>query len=265
MRYFFKHWESLSAELKKKRVMLFLDYDGTLTPILETADKALIPKETKKLLYDLSAHVKLAVISGRALSDLKKMVGVRGIIYSGNHGLEIEGAKLKFSAPLSSAYKNLLSEIKTGLENRLAGFKGVILEDKGFSLSLHYRLVDKDLLPRVQTIFHEATISPALKNRIKIRPGKRVWEIRPPVEWDKGKIILWLLAREKFASGDKPLLPIYAGDDTTDEDAFRALENRGITIFVGRPKKSSAQYYLNNVGEVTQFLKRILSLQKIKS
>jgi trehalose 6-phosphate phosphatase len=265
MRQLFKHWQNLSSQLQKKRIILFLDYDGTLTPIVKSAEKAIIPKETKSLLCDLCAYVKLAVISGRALSDLKKMVGVKGIIYSGNHGLEIEGPKLKFSAPVSSGYKRFLRTLKARLEKRLAGIKGIILEDKGLSLSLHYRLVDKKLVPKVQTIFHETTISPALKNRVKIRPGKRVWEIRPPIQWDKGKIVLWLLAREKFALGEGPLLPIYAGDDTTDEDAFRALRNKGITIFVGRPKKSSAQYYLNNSKEVAEFLKRTLSLQKIKS
>lgn len=262
MRYLFKHWKNLSSELRNRRIILFLDYDGTLTPIVKKADEATIPPETKKLLCDLSGSVKLAVISGRALSDLEKMVGVEGIIYSGNHGLEIEGPKIKFSTPLSSGYKNLLRKIKMTLEKRLVGIKGVILQDKGKSLSLHYRLVNRKLFPKVQAIFHEVAALPALKKKIKIRPGKRVWEIRPPLEWDKGKIVLWLLAREKFAQGDKPLLPIYAGDDTTDEDAFRALKNKGITVFVGRPKKSAAQYYLNNPGEVADFLRRILSLQK---
>jgi trehalose 6-phosphate phosphatase len=258
LKHLFKHWKNLSSELRKKRIILFLDYDGTLTPIVKKADEAIIPQATKKLLRDLSAYVKLAVISGRALSDLEKMVGVKGIIYSGNHGLEIDGPKIKFSMPLSSGYKNLLRQIKFRLEKRLAGIKGFILEDKGKSLSLHYRLVDRKWLSRVQNIFHEATIFAAVKKKIKIRPGKRVWEIRPPLVWDKGKIVLWLLVREKFASGDKPLLPIYAGDDTTDEDAFRALKNKGMTIFVGRPKKSYARYYLNNCKEVAQFLKRVL-------
>lgn len=265
MQHLFKDWQDLSRELKNKRIMLFLDYDGTLTPIAESTDKAVIPKETKRLLSELSAYAKLAVISGRALSDLKKMVGIKGIIYSGNHGLEIESPKLKFNTPLSLAYTKLLHKIKMELEQRLAGIKGVILEDKGLTLSLHYRLVPGDLTPKVQTIFHAATMLPALKNKIKIRPGKMVWEIQPPIEWDKGRIILWLLAREKFASGDKPLLPVYAGDDTTDEDAFRALENKGITVFVGRPNQSSAQYYLNNPEEVAELLRRILSLQKIKA
>lgn len=262
MRYLFKHWQDLSGGLQKKRIILFLDYDGTLAPIVDSADKAVIPKETKRLLRSLSARAKLAIISGRAMADLKKMVGVKGIIYSGNHGLEIESPQLKFSAPLSLSYKKLLLEIKTRLEKSLAGIKGVILEDKGLSLSLHYRLVPKNLVPLVQAVFHKLTITPAQESRIKIKPGKRVLEIRPPVEWDKGKVILWLLAREKFAAGQQPLLPIYAGDDTSDEDAFRALENKGITVFVGRPKKSSAQYYLHNSKEVAELLKRILFLKK---
>jgi trehalose-phosphatase len=89
-----------------------------------------------------------------------------------------------------------------------------------------------------------------------------VLEVRPPVDWDKGKVVMWLLARQQFASEGKQVLPVYIGDDLTDEDAFKAIKNKGITIFVGEPKVSHAQYYLKNVNEVAEFIKVILKMQK---
>jgi trehalose-phosphatase len=140
--------------------MLFLDYDGTLTPIVSTPEKAAIPKQIKGLLAKLSKdpRYKLAIISGRALKDIIKIIGLKGIIYSGNHGLEIEGPKIKFKTPLSPGYMTILKKIKGDLKRRLSSIKGIFLENKGLSLSLHYRLVDKKKIPQVKTVFHESII-----------------------------------------------------------------------------------------------------------
>ena len=100
------------------------------------------------------------------------------------------------------------------------------------------------------------------KGKIKINFGKKVIEIKPNVKWNKGKVVLWLLARQQFMLGDRKISPIYIGDDSTDEDAFKALKNKGLTIFVGKPRKSYAQFYLRDTGEVLKFLKQILSLRK---
>jgi len=125
--------------------------------------------------------------------------------------------------------------------------------------------VDKKNIPQVKTIFHETVILYLVRNKIKIKTGKMVLEVRPPSEWDKGKIVLWLLVRQKFALKDKSFVPIYIGDDKTDEDAFKVLKNNGITIFVGKPKPSYAQYYLKDTNEVKEFLKRILLMQPDKN
>ena len=109
----------------------------------------------------------------------------------------------------------------------------------------------------MQSVFKE-TVSPyRARGKIKINKGKKVFEIKPSTEWNKGYAVLWLLERLATSHGEKDILPIYIGDDATDEDAFKVLKKRGITIFVGRPKKSSADYFLNNTGEVIDFLKRI--------
>lgn len=264
MDYLFASWEKIKERLEDKYIFIFLDYDGTLTPIVDRPKKAVISTRVKGLLRKLSnsSRLKLALISGRALKDIKNKIGVRNIIYSGNHGLEIEGPKIKFEATVSFRYKAILKRIKDDLKKKLVPIKGAFVEDKGLSLSLHYRLVVKENIPQVETIFHETVILYLLRDKIKIKAGKKVLEVRPPSEWDKGRVVLWLLGRQIFALKEKALVPIYIGDDKTDEDAFKALKGKGLTVFVGKPKPSDAQYYLKDTSEVMEFLKRILEIQK---
>jgi len=264
MRYLFGEWDNLRERLNKKLLFIFLDFDGTLAPIADTPEKAVISRQTKRLLNKLSngANVKIAIISGRSLEDIKGKVGLHNIIYSGNHGLEIEGPKIKFTPLISSGYKLAIKTIKNILQKKLLSVKGVLLEDKGFSLSLHYRLVDEKQVPLVKTVFHETVIRYLGGGRIRIKAGKKVLEVRPPLEWDKGKVVLWLLARQKFSRPKAKVLPVYIGDDLTDEDAFKVLEHAGVTIFVGRPDKPSrAHYYLENTNEVAKLLEKILEIQ----
>ena len=258
MRYLFDHRKQLQSRLAKRKIFLFLDYDGTLSPIVSHPKKAKISKKCKKLLKRLSLRQKvcLAVISGRSLKDLRIRVGVKSIIYSGNHGLEVSGVKLKPANNLSAEYKRTLKQIKRDLNKRLRQFKGAIVEDKGLTLSIHYRMTPDSKLSGLKAAFRRTVRGALAGNLIKVRGGKKVFEVRPPIEWDKGKIVSWLLKKNKL----KGATPIYIGDDKTDEDAFRVLKRRGITIFVGEPKKSSAQYYLKNTFEVIRFLQLLLNL-----
>lgn len=254
-----KYWDTINGRLSNVCLFLFLDYDGTLTPIVSAPDKAVMPKKTKRLLQELSRErdLKVAIISGRALRDVKKRVGVEDIIYSGNHGLEIEGPKIKYKNPSFVKYRPLMDKIEAHLTQALTGIRGVLIENKGLSLSVHYRLVDKERITEVKTLVRESMIMYAIKNRVRIRSGKMVFEITPPIKWDKGKITLWLLARQQAALGGRMVYPIYIGDDTTDEDAFRSLRNKGLTVAVGRHSASRAKYYLNDTREVISFLELI--------
>jgi len=260
MVYLFDNWEELRKALEGKYIFIFLDYDGTLVPIVDKPEKAIIPVSLKALLRRLSDNprFKLAFISGRSLEDIKSKIGLKNVIYSGNHGLEIEGPKIKFQPLVSPRYKLTLRHIKNDLQQKISSIRGAFVEDKGLSLSLHYRLADKKDIPKVKTIFHETVILYLIRNRIKIKAGKMVLEVRPHLEWDKGKIVLWLLARQRFTLKGKEVVPIYIGDDETDEDAFKVLKNNGITVFVGKPRPSYARYYLKDADEVKEFLKRIL-------
>ncbi|MDD5617779.1 MAG: trehalose-phosphatase [Candidatus Omnitrophica bacterium] len=265
MIYLFPEWHRLKEYLKDRPVYIFLDYDGTLAPISKSPDKAFIPQQAKELLNALSKNpgYKLAIISGRALKDIKDLVGLTGIVYVGNHGLEIEGPKIKFESIIPPGFKRILKKIKDDLSKKLISIKGAFLEDKGYGLSLHYRLVNERDIPLVKMAFQEAVIAYLVGNKIKINSGKMMLEIRPPIEWNKGKAVLWLLARREFALKSARIFPIYIGDDVTDEDAFDALKNKGLTVFVGNSKKSKARYYLKNPQEVTELLRRIAELEKV--
>ncbi|HPT39073.1 MAG TPA: trehalose-phosphatase [Candidatus Omnitrophota bacterium] len=266
MRYIFNDLDKIKRKLVGKYIFLFLDCDGTLTPIVDTPDKAIIPPDTKKILNLLSQknNCRIAIISGRALVDIKKKVGLKNIIYSGNHGFQIEGPKINHEIAVPLDYKKILERIKIKLEERLFGIKGVFVEDKKISLALHYRLANRKQVPFIKTVFHESIILYLVRNKIKIRPGKEILEVMPPVHWDKGKIVLWLLARQEALSKNGRNIPIYIGDDATDEDAFKALKNRGLTVFVGNANSSQAKYYVRNVKEVYELLKYILDIQNIK-
>ncbi len=259
MKYLFDFPDQIARLAKKDRIFLFLDYDGTLAPIADRPEKALMAPKTRAVLsrISLDPRFKLAIITGRSLKDIKKLVAIKDIIYAGNHGLEIEGPKLRFKPVVAAGYRELIGRIKEDLRGKTAGIKGVFIEDKGLSLSFHYRLVDKKEVAKAKTIFHEAVIVHLVRNKIKIKTGKMVLEVSPPVAWDKGKIVLWLLARQLFKRFGKEAFPVYIGDDVTDEDAFKALRHRGLTVFVGEPKESGALYYVKDCREVVKFLEMI--------
>jgi trehalose-phosphatase len=264
MEYLFSHWDKLENRLSGKSLFLFLDYDGTLTPIVEIPDKALISRQTKSLLNKLSkkSHCSVAIISGRSLNDIKTIVGIKEITYVGNHGLEIEGPKIKFESRVSSRLKLIMRRIYEDAICEFSKIKGVLVEDKGLAITIHYRLVDEKDLQKFLTVFNEITHPYIVRSKIKINSGKKVYEIKPPLIWDKGKVVLWLLARQQFLSGENKVFPVYIGDDVTDDDAFRALKNKGLTIFVGGQKVSEASYYLEDTVEVSECLSRLLKIKE---
>ncbi|TAM39645.1 trehalose-phosphatase [bacterium] len=264
MRHLLDDLDKIKNKLRGRELLLFLDYDGTLSPIAATPDKSVFPEGMRINLKRLvgQPRCRVAVISGRGLEDIKKKVGLKGIIYSGNHGLEIEGPRLKYKAAVSPLYKKAIGEIKDYLITRLSKIKGVIIEDKGLSLSLHYRLVRKNEAPLLKTILRRTVSDYLAKEMIMVKPGKMVFDIRPASGLDKGKVALWLLARESSRKHGRKVTPIYIGDDSTDEDAFKALRNIGITVCVCRGRKSSARYYLKDTGQVRIFLRRLDGMLK---
>lgn len=259
MKHLFSEWDSIKKEIETRYVYLFLDCDGTLAPIADTPDKASIPQKTKESLTALSRleNLRLAIISGRSLTDIKTIVGLTRIIYVGNHGLEVEDEGVTSRWKVSPSYKKDLEDIKARLIHEYDAMPGIFVEDKDLSLSLHYRMAGIDEV-KVRAIFHKVVDPYKASGKIAVMHGKKVSEIRPAMGWDKGKIVKWLLARERLAVMDENIIAVYVGDDQTDEKAFKALEDNGISVMVGKILSSSAKYYVDDTDEVYKLLTMIL-------
>jgi trehalose 6-phosphate phosphatase len=267
LRHLFAAWPEVAQRLKSARQVLFLsDYDGTLTPIVDRPELADLPESSKQLLQTLAHrhHFTVGIISGRALSDLKDRVGIGSIIYAGNHGLEIEGPGISFVNPLAEEVKPVLRLIHQVLSKALATVRGALVEDKGLTLSVHYRMVEEDRSHEVRNIFEGIIAMARSLRKVRVTSGKKVYEVRPAVDWDKGKAIALLLGRYgNPKAGEKPL-GIFLGDDLTDEDGFKMMDRHGgISIFVGEERSdSAAHYYLKSPTEVEQFLSMLVNMQR---
>ena len=258
-------WEKTKGQFGGKHLILFLDYDGTLAPIAATPDKAVLPRETKALLLKLrkSAACSIMIVSGRSLADVKKRVGLPGITYVGNHGLEVEGPGIKSQSPVPPSCRVVMGKITRELERRLSSVPGVVVEDKTLTISVHYRLAPPKALRAIRKDVVGVVGPHVREKKVRLTRGKKVFEIKPLRGWDKGKMVEWLLARQYFLLGERPIGSIYIGDDVTDEDAFKALADKGLTVFVGRPAATVARCYLRDTGEVRRFLEEVLAERRI--
>jgi trehalose-phosphatase len=242
-----------------------MDFDGTLSPLRRHPSEAKISREAVRVLKDIlskTEDVSVAVISGRALRDIRRRVGIKGIVYAGNHGLEIEGPGISFVEPKAERARAVIKEINGKLKKGYRSVKGVVVEDKGLSISVHFRMVKQRPAQRiVEETLEDITASYRAAGKIVMMKGKKVLEVKPPSKWNKGDAVLRIIREDKKISG-KEILPVYIGDDRTDEDAFRAVEGVGIGIFVAGNKRSRAPYYLKGPREVLTFLKKTAKIKK---
>lgn len=231
---------------------IFLDFDGTLTPIAGHPADASLSKSMCETLSSLAALHRVVIITGRGLSDIMKLVPIHGVSFVGNHGMEMSSGDFSFIYDIGQIETRAISEL-AGLINRfVASYDGAVLEEKTLTLSVHHRFVSKRRLPeflrRLGTI-----IGPFNDKRlIKITYGKGLVEIRPTADWDKGSAVGWLMDRREF----KGTIPLCIGDDETDEDAFRVVKGVGLSIFVGR-RKSVADLFLPTQSEVEPMLAKL--------
>ncbi len=241
----------LDRILVNSEPVLFLDYDGTLTPIVNNPEDAKIPDSTQRMLKTLAEYIPVAIISGRDINQVEKMVGIEDIYYAGSHGFEIDGPG-GLHLELEKAKKILphFEEAANYLRNQTKGLAGVQIERKRFAIAVHFRNVSPHLLPELKAIVEQITNH---YQDLKLSQGKKIYELKPNLDWDKGKAMDWLI--EKLNLNRPDILPIYLGDDLTDEDAFRNLIERGIGILVGdHGEKTFAQYHLHDTREVSKFL-----------
>ena len=229
---------------------IFLDYDGTLTPIVSDPGKALLPDSMRQTLQALADYTSLAILSGRDLDDVRRRVNIDKIVYAGSHGFDIAGPR-ELRKEVATEFLPRLDGAEDDLRKKLAGIPGVRVERKRFSVAAHYREINESNFPKVQRTVNQVA---RRYRELRIMEGKKVYELQPNIDWDKGKAVLWLLKTLELDRG------IYIGDDRTDEDAFRALEQKGMGILVTEPPRLTAAHYsLREPMEVEQFLRGLVA------
>ena len=250
--------EELAHRLAGALPAVFLDYDGTLTPIVDRPGDATISDRMRETVRRLARRCPVCVISGRDRTVVQELMGLRELVVAGSHGFDIwspTGGAVQ--REVGGEFRTQLGTVQARLCEELSGIAGALVEPKASSVAVHYRLVADAERPRVEQIVRD--VVRARPDELRITPGRLVFEIQPNVDWDKGKAVLHLL---KALDLDREgVVPVYLGDDLTDEDAFEALAGRGVGVLVGRAgdpelagRRTAADYVLRSVDEVEQFL-----------
>jgi len=241
-----------------KRVAVFLDYDGTLTPIVDRPEDAVISVGMRAVVRALARRCTVCVVSGRDHAVVQQLMGVDDLVVAGSHGFDIwspEGGAIEREE--GTGFADLLQRVTRTVRDEVVTVNGALVEPKKSSVAVHYRLVDERDRPRIKDLVER--VLAAHPDALKVTPGKMVYEIQPKLEWDKGKAVLYLLEALELDRDD--VLPLYIGDDITDEDAFRALVGRGIGILVADPadpevagRRTAAEFILRDTEEVKNLL-----------
>lgn len=243
---------------RRGALILLSDLDGTLTPIVARPEAVRLHQQMRRLLSRLAGHpnARVGVVSGRSLRDLERFVRVPGAAYAGCHGLEIAWRGLRFRHPRAAARLPLLRQVVRDLRRQTSRFNGVLLEPKTLTVSLHYRLANPAVVPSLRRLVAQVVRqTPGLE----ILGGKKVLELRPRVGWGKGKAVVLMHGWFADSLGSPMPLTIYLGDDETDEEAFRALRGRAVSVAVGR-RRTEAPYRLRDPAAVQAFLAWLVRL-----
>jgi trehalose 6-phosphate phosphatase len=251
----------LAAGLTARRPAVFFDFDGTLSDIVNDPDAARPVAGAVEALQELAAHCPVAVLSGRDLADVTRRLGVPGIWYAGSHGFEL-------TAPDGTHHQNdaaaaaipVLEQAAAELRERLGSIPGVMVEHKRFGVAVHYRNAARDRVGEVAVAVHAA----GRRDGLRVTTGREVIELRPDIDWDKGRTLRWVIdhLREGGSeAGPGPLVPIYLGDDITDEDAFDAVRQDGVPILVRHnedgDRATAALFTLDSPAGVSEFTERL--------
>jgi trehalose 6-phosphate phosphatase len=237
---------------------VFFDFDGTLSDIVENPEAARLVSGAAEALTTLSAQCPVAILSGRDLADVRQRIGLPGIWYAGSHGFELTGPDDTHHENAEAAASiPVLEHAAAELANQLGYIPGVVVEHKRFGVAVHYRNAARDRVGAVAA----AVRSVGQHTALRVTTGREVIELRPDIDWDKGKTLQWVLDHIRDDGQPGPLLPIYLGDDITDEDAFDAVHQDGIAILVRHnddgDRATAANYALDNPARAREFTERL--------
>ncbi|WP_093391065.1 trehalose-phosphatase [Halopseudomonas xinjiangensis] len=216
---------------------LFLDYDGTLAPIQPRPEQATLSEDVRRTLQQLAQRYPVAIVSGRERTDVEDLVGLPGLIYAGSHGLDIAGPGVRWDSPEAGHLLPTLDQAFDRLLEDTGSASGILIERKRYAVAVHYRLAaegDKQLAwESVERVCQSMS-------GLRLAKGKKVWELRPDIDWDKGRAIEWLCAQLR-RSEPASYLPVFIGDDVTDEDGFRSVAGLGgVGVLVADTPRPSA-------------------------
>ncbi|MED6135364.1 hypothetical protein PIB30_045758 [Stylosanthes scabra] len=268
-----KMFDEITWKSKAKKVVVFLDYDGTLSPIVADPEKAFMTKKMRATLKDIARLFPTAIVTGRCIDKVYEFVRLGEVYYAGSHGMDIKGPTTRGrnhhkgnnnEAVLfqpASQFLPMINQVYKILVEKMKGIPGAKVENNKFCLSVHFRCVEEKCWPALAE-----QVNSVLKEypKLKLTHGRKVIEIRPTIKWDKGKAIEFLLESLGYGNSNS-VFPIYIGDDRTDEDAFKVLRSRGqgIGILVSQiQKETNATYTLHDPLEVGQFLRRLADSNK---
>ncbi|MFL6147667.1 MAG: trehalose-phosphatase [Pseudonocardiaceae bacterium] len=261
--------EQFAQRLDSRRPAVFLDYDGTLTPIVDRPQDAVISDSMRDAVRRLAERTTVCVVSGRDRAIIDQWMGIDGLVVAGSHGFDIGGHRdgtVRHDAV--TGFEDLLSTVTHRLNTEVGSIEGAVIEPKRFSVAVHYRRVAPKDRPSVAAAVD--TLLAEYPDRLKVTPGKMVYEIQPKVDWDKGKAVQYL--RHALGVEGEEFVALYLGDDITDEDAFAALKEsgngQGIGVVVAdlgdeeqADRVTAADFLLESTGEVQQFLNELAHSQ----
>ena len=246
--------KEIRKNIGNKQVVFFFDYDGTLAPIVQNPKDAVISVRAKNILQQLAETFPVAVVSGRDRADVEEKTGLPNVYYAGSHGFDItgpEGMNMQYEGGVQAI--PALDEAEKNLKEKLGGVEGSRVERKKYAIAVHFRNVAEEEIPFVKSAVYEELNR---QDRLKKGEGKMILELKPDIDWHKGRATRWLL--KSLAKEGRQAFPIFLGDDVTDEDALEAVAADGAGILVGtHGNKTAATYRLKDVEEVPEFLEHL--------
>lgn len=244
-----RDWPAIQARIMERpRLLLALGFDGILSPTVPQPSAAALPEDAYALLskFAASSRTHLAFVSGRTLRDIQTRVGLANVYYVGNHGMEVRGPGVASSDGLAVSCRADLVDAVAFLTRCTKRLAGVVIEDKGLTVTAHWRLASPEDAAALRQLMEViVTHHP----RLRIFAGEACWELRARASWNKGDALRQILTHLHLTPADT----IYIGEEFTDEDAFGCLAG-GLSFCVGGGAQSAARYHLPDIAAARQLL-----------